>query len=150
MAVRKKIPTLKIITVIIVLTLSIITFKLNDSLRVPSIFDGKFYSTLNIPKAKQPKILPEKISSIPELQVWADSATYNQYLYTDILLQKSNTTSFLVVKDGKVIFKRYLNGVKEGDITQVFSVTKVFVTALLGMAIQDKIIEDINLPVSYF
>lgn len=150
MPIRSKIPPLKIFTVIIVLGLSIATFKLNDSLRVPSIFDGKFYNTINIPKAKQPKILPEKLQPIPELQLWADSITYNQNLYTDILLQNSNTTSFLVVKDGKVIFKRYLNGVKEGDITQVFSVTKVFITALLGMAIEDKIIEDINLPVSHF
>jgi len=150
MMARKKIPPLKIFTILVVFVLSIATFKLNDSLRVPSIFDGKFYNTIEIPKARHPDKLPERITSIPDLQLWTDSATYNKYLYTDILLQNSNTTSFVVIKNGKIIFKRYMNGVKEGDITQVFSVTKVFITALLGIAIQDKIIESPDLPVSHF
>jgi CubicO group peptidase (beta-lactamase class C family) len=151
---RKKISSsadgLKIFTVLVVLVLSIATFKLNNSLRVPSIFDGKFYNTIKIPVSAHPKPLPQEISAIPDLQFWTDSAIYNKYLYPDIFLQHSSTTSFLVVKNGKIIFERYMNGVRKGDITQIFSVTKVFVTALLGIAIKDKIIADVDVPVSSF
>lgn len=148
MAELKKISIIKVITVIIVLILSLLTFKLNDSLRVPSIFDGKFYTTIPIPNAEHPLELKKQLTVMPELKLWADSATYSRYLYTDIMLQNSNTTSFLVLKNGKIIFERYLNGVKEGDVTQVFSVTKVFLTALLGIAINENIIENEFVPVS--
>ncbi len=147
---NKKITALKIFTVIIVFVLSILVFKLNDSLRVPSIFDGKFYNTLSIPSATKKTELKKDLRQIPELQLWADSSTYLKNLYTDIFLKNTNTTSFLIVKNGKIIFERYLNGVKEGDITQVFSVTKVFITALLGIAIKEGIIESNQLPVSFF
>jgi CubicO group peptidase (beta-lactamase class C family) len=147
---KKEISGLKIFTVIIVFLLSVAVFRFNKSLRVPSIFDGKFYNTLEIKTSTNKISLPKKIVSIPDLQYWADSISYAENLYTDIFLKNSNTTSFLIVKDGKIIFERYLNGVKEGDITQIFSVTKVFITALLGAAIQDKIIDDVHLPVSYF
>lgn len=147
---KRDITTLKVITVVLVFALSVLVFKYNDSLRVPSIFDGQFYNTLSIPSASNQTALPKAFKPIPDLQMWVDSATYSKNLYTDIFLNNSNTTSFLIVKDGKIIFERYLNGVKEGDITQVFSVTKVFITALLGIAIKDGIIQDVQLPVSHF
>lgn len=147
---QKKITIHKLFTVCLILILSILVFKYNDSLRVPSIFDGKFYNTLNIPSAPKKISLPKELKQIPDLQLWVDSIIYKDNLYTDIFLNNSNTTSFLVVKNGRIIYERYLNGVKEGDLTQVFSITKVFITALLGIAIKDGIIKDVQLPISYF
>jgi CubicO group peptidase (beta-lactamase class C family) len=122
----------------------------NDSLRVPSIFDGKFYSSALIKPSEKPKYLPEKIIALPELSLWTDSATAAKFQYPDFLLQQTSTTSFLVIRNDTIIFKRFLNGIKEGDNTQLFSVTKVFVTALLGAAIQDKYITDADVPVTGF
>ncbi len=122
----------------------------NETLRVPSIFDGKFYTTALIKPSTKPRYLPEKQIALPELSLWLDSADAAQYQYPDFLLQETNTTSFLVIRNDTVIFKRYLNGIKEGENTQLFSVTKVFVTALLGMAIQDKYIEDAEIPVTNY
>ena len=130
--------------------LSLIILNYNETLRVPSIFDGKFYTTALIKPSANPKYLPEKQIALPELSLWLDSADAAQYQYPDFLLQETNTTSFLVIRNDTVIFKRYLNGIKEGENTQLFSVTKVFVTALLGMAIQDKYIEDAEIPVTNY
>ena len=147
---NKKITPLKVITIVIVFLLSVLILYYNDTLRVPSIFDGKFYSTAIIKKSESAKFLPEKQIALPELSLWVDSASAAKYQYPDFLLQQSSTTSFLVIRNDTIIFKRYLNGIKEGDNTQLFSVTKVFVTALLGMAIQDKYISDAEIPVTNY
>ncbi|MCB9034142.1 MAG: serine hydrolase [Chitinophagales bacterium] len=146
----KKISVLKIITLLIVLITSILVFKFNKTLRVPSIFDGNFYNTIDIPTATKPYHLKEANIALPDLSLWCDSINYHKYLYTDIFLQNSHTTSFLVLRNDSLIFKRYLNGVKEGDNTQIFSSTKVFITASLGIAIEQGLIKSINEPVSYF
>ena len=146
----KKISPATIITVLIVLVLSIIVLYYNNTLRVPSIFDGKFYTNTLIKPSVKPKHLSEKLINLPDVSLWLDSTSAAKYLYPDFFLQNSSTTSFLIVKNDTVIYKRYLNGVKEGECTQLFSVTKVFITALLGIAIQDKIIPNVNVPVSNY
>jgi len=147
---KKKITPVKIITVTIVLLLSLIILNYNKTLRVPSIFDGKFYSSALIKPATEKKYLAENPMVLPDLALWVDSASAAKYQYPDFLLQQTSTTSFLVIRNDTIIFKRYLNGIKEGDNTQLFSVTKVFVTALLGMVIQDKIIADADIPVTNY
>jgi len=148
---KKKITFVKLLTVVVVLLISVFVLAFNETLRVPSIFDGKFYTTAYIPAAQKIRPLPENQISLPELSVWTDSATASVYQYPDFFLQQTNTTSFLVVRNDTIVFKRYLNGIKEGDNTQLFSVTKVFMTALLGMAIQDKYIPHDEVPVTdYF
>ena len=147
---NKKITITKMSTVILLLILSIVVLYFNNTLRVPSIFDGKFYSTALIQPSVKATSIPEKQIALPDLNLWLDSALANKYQYPDFFLQQTSTTSFLVLKNDTLIFKRYLNGVKEGDFTQLFSVTKVFVTALLGMAIQDKIILDIETPITHY
>ncbi|MFN8294573.1 MAG: serine hydrolase [Chitinophagales bacterium] len=147
---KKKITLGKIATVVILLALSLLVLNFNDSLRVPSIFDGKFYTTALIKRSDKPTALAEKQTVLPDLSLWLDSISAAKYQYPDFFLQNTSTTSFLVMRNDTVIFKRYLNGIKEGENTQLFSVTKVFVTALLGMAIQDKYISDINVPVTNY
>ena len=135
---------------LVVLILSAMVLSFNDTLRVPSIFDGKFYTTALIVPAKKPKVLPEKSLALPEIKIWLDSSMAAKYQYPDFFLQSTSTTSFLVIRNDTIIFERYLNGVKEGDNTQIFSATKVFVTALLGMAIQDKYIANADMSVTHF
>ncbi|MEZ5026002.1 MAG: serine hydrolase [Chitinophagales bacterium] len=147
---NKKISNTKIITICIVLVLSIVVLYYNNTLRVPSIFDGKFYTTAFIAPSENPIFLKEKQSALPELSLWTDSIIASKYQYPDFFLKNTATTSFLVLRNDTLIFKRYLNGVKEGDNTQLFSVTKVFVTSLLGMAIQDRYIQDIETPVTTY
>jgi len=145
-----RISFLKVFTVVIVALLSILVLSLNHTLRVPSIFDGKLYTQLEIKKAQKPFIIPEAAIDLPPLTDWADSSIAQQYGYIDLLLKNSNTTSFLVLRNDTLVFKRYLNGVKEGEVTQLFSVTKVFVTAMAGIALNDKHFESVEDPVTKY
>lgn len=145
-----KITFLKVFTVVFVALLSVLVLSLNDTLRVPSIFDGKLYSQLEIQKSETPFVIPEKPLDLPPLSQWTEQALAEQYGYIDLLLANSNTTSFLVLRNDTLIFKRYLNGVKEGDVTQLFSVTKVFVTAMAGIALKDNYFVSTDDPVSKY
>jgi hypothetical protein len=129
---KKDITLAKTLTVLLILGLSIVIFMYNDTLRVPSIFDGKLYTSARIDKAEAPYSLPEKEIALPPLSDWIDSASAALYQYPDLLLQNTSTTSFLVIRNDTVIFKRYLNGIKEGENTQLFSVTKVFIYCRCG------------------
>ena len=147
---QKKITLGKLLLVALLLILSFLVLNFNETLRVPSIFDGKFYTTALLKQSDKPYNLPEKQVVLPDLSLWLDSTAAVKYQYPDFFLQNTSTTSFLVLRNDTVIFKRYLNGIKEGDNTQLFSVTKVFVTALLGMAVQDKYIKDVEIPVTNY
>lgn len=147
---KKEITPVKILTVLVVFILSVLILNYNQSLRVPSIFDGKFYTTAFIKKSTSPQYLPEHPIVLPELNVWLDSASAAVFQYPEFFLQESNTTSFLVIRNDTLVYKRYLNGIKEGECTQLFSVTKVFVTALLGKVIKDKIIPSADAAVTNY
>jgi CubicO group peptidase (beta-lactamase class C family) len=62
-------------------------------------------------------------------------------------LRSTNTTSFIVVKDGDVVYERYLNGYKRDSIVTSFSIAKSVTAALVGIAIDDGYIGSVNDPV---
>ena len=69
----KRITPIKVITILTVLALSIIVLNYNNTLRVPSILDGKFYTTALITPSKNPINLPENPIALPEVNLWLDS-----------------------------------------------------------------------------
>jgi CubicO group peptidase (beta-lactamase class C family) len=59
-------------------------------------------------------------------------------------LRSTNTTSFIVVKDGAVVYERYLNGYKRDSIVTSFSVAKSVTSALVGIAIDEGFIRSVD------
>lgn len=52
--------------------------------------------------------------------------------------------SFLVIKDGHLVMERYYNGYTRDDFQHVMSVTKSVISALIGIAIDQGLIKDVN------
>ena len=98
----------------------------------------------------QSKSIPTKTLGLPDLAVYASPKIAEKYKTLETLMDESNTTAFIVLKNDSIIYERYANGVNKGDITQVFSVTKVFVTTMLGIALEDGYIKSMDQPVSDF
>src|SRR3954468_13394596 len=98
---KKKITLGKILMIMLICGLSFIILLYNDTLRVPSIFDGRLYSSARIDKAKVPVVLPEKPTALPDMALW-DSADAATYQYPDFFLQNTSTTSFLVLRNDTV------------------------------------------------
>lgn len=119
-------------------------------LRVPTINDGFKLGAAPLDCTDKSQAIPFSSKVIPPLESWVDAKINGKFASLDQMIEETNTTAFIVIQDDSIIYERYANGVKLGDITQVFSVTKVFVTTLLGMAIQDGFISSIHQPVSDF
>lgn len=52
-------------------------------------------------------------------------------------LDEYGSAAFLVMKDGKLLFEKYMNGYTDRSRTNSFSMAKTVVTLLLGIAIED-------------
>ena len=62
----------------------------------------------------------------------------------------SNIAGLLISKNGSIIFENYYNGSYQEEIYPVFSVTKSFLSTIVGQAYDMGLIPDPNLPMSNF
>lgn len=66
----------------------------------------------------------------------------------DQFLEKTDTTSFIVIYKDNIIFERYYNGYTRESTVTSFSVAKSFVSALIGIAIEEGYIKSLNDPIT--
>lgn len=62
----------------------------------------------------------------------------------------TDTTSFIIVKNDKVIYEQYANGYNEGSINTSFSMAKSVVSLLIGKAIECGYIKSVDEPISNY
>ncbi|MBN3036227.1 MAG: serine hydrolase [Bacteroidales bacterium] len=75
--------------------------------------------------------------------------TYSgQYEHLDIFLEKHSTVAFLVVQRDTLIYERYFTGYDQRSVIPSFSISKVFVSALTGIALNEGYIGDVHQPVT--
>ena len=65
-------------------------------------------------------------------------------------LKYFKTDGLLIIKDNKVIFEDYFNGNTSTSKHISWSVAKSFLSALVGIAVNDGLIEDINDPITKY
>src|SRR5208283_4796108 len=65
----------------------------------------------------------------------------------DHLLESTGTHAFIVIKDGKLLDERYLNGYQRDSICISRSVAKSFTSALVGIAIDEGFIKSVDDPI---
>lgn len=98
-----------------------------------NIDDGKLFSS-NLIATKTPKL-------------WEEALEYNKTELpkniVDDLIQ-SNTASFLVVKNGKLVHEQYWNGYNQLSKTNSFSMAKAVTVMLLGKALEEGKIKSID------
>ncbi len=97
------------------------------------IDDGKFF-TRNVITTKSPK-------------PWGKANNYNKTdLPKNIVddLIHSDTASFLVIKDGKLLHEQYWKGYHKNSLTNSFSMAKAVTVMLLGKALEEGKIKNIN------
>ncbi len=65
----------------------------------------------------------------------------------DKLLESTGTHAFIVIKDGKLLDERYLNGYQRDSVCISRSVAKSFTSALVGIAIDEGYIKSVDDPI---
>jgi Beta-lactamase class C and other penicillin binding proteins len=80
--------------------------------------------------------------------------TYKQKTYAiddvDQFFTETDTTSFIVIKDDKVIYERYFNNYDRESINTSFSMAKSFLSFLIGKAVEEGYIESIDAPITKY
>jgi len=66
------------------------------------------------------------------------------------LLEKTGTTGLLIAVDDTILYEEYFQGEQESDRHSQFSVTKSYVSALVGIAIEDGLIDSIDDPITKY
>lgn len=79
-----------------------------------------------------------------ELTVNGISKTFEDYL------EENNTVAFLVIQNDSILYERYWGKYHEASIVPSFSMAKSVTSILIGCAIDDKLIQSINEPVTNY
>lgn len=93
------------------------------------------------------------IENSPDISPWPISEEYNLVQSTDSLRainRKLETVAFLIIKNDSILYENYAPGYGKDSKTNSFSMAKSIVTALLGRAIKEGYIKDLEQPVSDF
>ena len=68
----------------------------------------------------------------------------------DGFLRRTDTRAFLVAHDDRVVYERYLGGTDRGTLHTTWSVAKSVLSTLVGIAIEEGMIEDVDDPVTEY
>jgi hypothetical protein len=78
--------------------------------------------------------------------------SYNSLLPNDVPLddyvEGSKTAALIIIRNDTVIYERYNKKYQESSIYNTFSVTKAFVTTLVGIAIEEGKIKNVDQPIT--
>jgi hypothetical protein len=86
-------------------------------------------------------------------QPWELHEKYNQIGLTDTLrkeLEDFQSIGFAVIKDGKLLYEEYWDDYSDESLTNSFSMAKSITTLLLGKAIEQGYIKDLQQPIVDF
>jgi len=112
-----------------------------------SIQDFKIFPQREIKNQEPPFIFPKKLS--PELfgQIEYRSLSRVRRQSLDDLNASNQTSAFIVIQNDAILYENYFNGYRRDSLTTIFSVTKSFCSALIGIAIDEGLIKSVDDPV---
>ena len=93
-------------------------------------------------RAGEPWQYSEKKSELPDIYQYNGDVK----IFTE-LMKTVGTTGLIITQGDNILVEEYFQGEKASDRHSMFSVTKSFVSALLGIAIDDGLIDDIDDPI---
>lgn len=68
----------------------------------------------------------------------------------DRFLEKNRTQAFLVIQNDAILYEGYFNGSERDSIVTSFSTAKSFISALIGIAIEEGYIQSVNDPITNY
>jgi CubicO group peptidase (beta-lactamase class C family) len=130
-------------------TRAVLAYMLRNRFQVRSD-DYRFFPTGSLPAHTEPYCFKEataplEISTI-EYRHKGQSRSENFHSF----MQRSGTTSLLIIKDDALVYEGYFNGHQRGAAQKLFSITKSFTSALIGKAIEEGYILSVNDPIRLY
>lgn len=107
-----------------------------------TIEDHKYFPSISINSSPSPFKFKELIRSNIVEEYMIQNKSFKDFLFT------SGTTAFLVINNDSIISENYFYGYQRDKIHRLYSITKSVTSALIGIAIQEGIIKNINDPIT--
>jgi CubicO group peptidase (beta-lactamase class C family) len=80
-----------------------------------------------------------------------DSITWNGNTYElSSFLKEKNSVSFLIIRNDSILYEQYFDGYDSSGIVPSFSASKSIVSALVGIAVGEGYIKNVNQPITDF
>jgi CubicO group peptidase (beta-lactamase class C family) len=89
-------------------------------------------------------VFAQSMTQFPVSTVKYESNGQTKQADLQTFLESTNTTSFIVIKDGLIHYEGYFNGYSRESIVTSFSIAKSFLSALTGIAIQEGYIHSVE------
>lgn len=112
------------------------------------IDDFKYYPYRSLPASSQPYIF-EQAAGPPLNALQVDLGEEGPVPLEDALAA-NDSIAFLVLQDGGLVYERYFQGHTQASLSQAFSMSKSWTSALIGIAIEEGVIESVEQPVTDF
>ena len=113
-----------------------------------NITDHKIFPATPIEAPSESFLFTEAAGTgIAPLTVTANEKTYPLSEYLD---EQTRTTAFLVIRNDSILFENYYEGYAPYDISTFFSVSKSITSLLVGITVDDGLIESIDDPVTKY
>jgi len=117
----------------------------------PSIDDKKPFPTSVIEPGENPFHFTETDNfKLPPMNTWVEKEFTNKYQSLEEFLIRSNTTSFMVIRNDSILYEKYFGGYFKENPALIFSVTKSFLTTLVGIALEEGLIPSLDTPVYHY
>ncbi|HNI43725.1 MAG TPA: serine hydrolase [Chitinophagales bacterium] len=114
----------------------------------PSIEDVDIFSVDTVAANPQPFTFAKKsYAPLPPLKQWVKHPIVNEFYSLEEFLIRTQTTSFLVIRNDTILYENYFNGFDMDRPSIVFSVSKAITTTLVGIAIKEGHIKNLQEPV---
>lgn len=120
---------------------------------LPGVSQYKVMPYNTIPRSRNPVSLIHRGNAIfadPGKTVFRNNRYHIKMKNLESFLSENQTLALIVVKDGAIVMEKYANGMKPGDISKCFSITKPIVSILIGIALQEGHIKSLKDPVSAY
>jgi CubicO group peptidase (beta-lactamase class C family) len=70
--------------------------------------------------------------------------------FLSVFLDKHKTLAFLVIRNDTILYENYFSGYDESSVIPSFSVSKAFISALIGIAIEEGKIQSVDDPITKY
>jgi CubicO group peptidase (beta-lactamase class C family) len=111
------------------------------------VFASTIFSGKMSPDIDELKLFSYRKINTSKPQPWAVSVNYNKAKIDGTLMQKMEqfkTTSFLVIKNDSIVYENYWEQYNDKSVTNSFSMAKSFTAALIGIAVKQGLIKNVD------
>ncbi len=115
----------------------------------PDVYDYEKFPSVHIDNSSNSYLIPQKNDKdlISRLRFQREGETIGDF---EKLLDLTRTNAFIIIQNDTVVYEKYLNGRSRESLCKAFSASKSILSLLIGIAVDEGKIDDINDPLDKY